>query len=386
MQKLDGKSPTNVVGNYKLDRFTFLNSTISDASIFTNKISATTASGIYKKAIFLPLNSLSEPVQELIWLVNNLEISNGKSIASLINRAIIQTDASQKGWGAYCQKISIGGQWTLQESRLHINLLELKAISLTLLTFHKMLFLKAGHFQVDSTTSLSYLMKMGGTGSREMTALVRESWEFVLSKTECDSRLRVQEFCGFQRIAVVPKMFQIMSRNWGTPEIDLFASRACLQSLPSTSHLYGLETGSLQSGNRRSPTEMEKPWTTICFSPFLTDRKSSFKSQGRGINNAFGNSKLACTTLVKSNPRSVHNRTSTPAPISGTFGRFQGTGTSSSVEQDFKTNGLENFRKNLVEKGISNTAANLISNSRKSGTTANYQSAWKKWVSWCSER
>ena len=115
MQKLDGKSPTNVVGNYKLDRFTFLNSTISDASIFTNKISATTASGIYKKAIFLPLNSLSEPVQELIWLVNNLEISNGKSFASLINRAINQTDASQKGWGAYCQKISIGGQWTLQE-------------------------------------------------------------------------------------------------------------------------------------------------------------------------------------------------------------------------------------------------------------------------------
>ena len=61
MQKLDGKFQTNVVGNYKLDRFTLLNSTGSDASIFTNKISATTASGIYKKGIFLPLNSSSEP-------------------------------------------------------------------------------------------------------------------------------------------------------------------------------------------------------------------------------------------------------------------------------------------------------------------------------------
>ena len=39
-------------------------------------------------------------------------------------------------------------------------------------------------------------------------------------------------------------------------------------------------------------------------------------------------------------------------PQSGTFGRSQGTSTCSSVEQDFKTNALENFRKNLVEKGI----------------------------------
>ena len=46
MQKLDGKSQTNLVGNYKLDRFTSLNSTSRNASIFTNKISATTASGI----------------------------------------------------------------------------------------------------------------------------------------------------------------------------------------------------------------------------------------------------------------------------------------------------------------------------------------------------
>ena len=57
----------------------------------------------------------------------HLEISNGKSILSPINKTMIQTDASQKGWGAYCQNMSIGGQWTSQESRLNINLLELNA-------------------------------------------------------------------------------------------------------------------------------------------------------------------------------------------------------------------------------------------------------------------
>ena len=49
------------MGNYRLDRFTLLNSASSNARISTNKISATTASGVYNKAISLPLNSSSEP-------------------------------------------------------------------------------------------------------------------------------------------------------------------------------------------------------------------------------------------------------------------------------------------------------------------------------------
>ena len=44
-----------------IDRLTLLNSISCDASIFINKISATTASEIYKKTISLPLNSSPEP-------------------------------------------------------------------------------------------------------------------------------------------------------------------------------------------------------------------------------------------------------------------------------------------------------------------------------------
>ena len=65
--------------------------------------------------------------------------------------------------------------------------------------------------------------------------------------------------------------------------------------------------------------------------------------------------------MVQSNSKPVHKRASTPALISRTFGRFQGTSRFSSVEQGFITNGLENLRKNFFEKGISNMAPNLIS-------------------------
>ena len=66
--------------------------------------------------------------------------------------------------GTYCQKESTGGQWTLKESNLHINVLELLAIKIFLLTFSKIFNLKSVHFQVDNMSALSYLMKMGGGG------------------------------------------------------------------------------------------------------------------------------------------------------------------------------------------------------------------------------
>ena len=45
---------------WEITRFILLNSASCDTSILTNEISATSTSGIYKKAISLPLSSSSE--------------------------------------------------------------------------------------------------------------------------------------------------------------------------------------------------------------------------------------------------------------------------------------------------------------------------------------
>ena len=47
---------------------------------------------------------------------------------------------------------------------------------------------------------------------------------------------------------------------------------------------------------------------------------------------------------------------------------------------------MEGFRKALEGEGVSKLAATLITNSRRSGSISNYQSAWRKWASWCCER
>ena len=61
----------------------------------------------------------------------------------------------QEGLVPYYQEVSIGGQWSLQESKLHINVLEVLAIKLAFLTFSKMLDLKSIHFQVENMSALS---------------------------------------------------------------------------------------------------------------------------------------------------------------------------------------------------------------------------------------
>ena len=48
--------------------------------------------------------------------------------------------------------------------------------------------------------------------------------------------------------------------------------------------------------------------------------------------------------------------------------------------------GMESFKKVLEGEGVSKLAATLITNSRRSGSISNYQSAWRKWASWCYER
>ena len=50
------------------------------------------------------------------------------------------------------------------------------------------------------------------------------------------------------------------------------------------------------------------------------------------------------------------------------------------------TSDLDNPRQNLLAEGISERASNLITNNRRTSSIKHYESAWKKWCGWCSER
>ena len=68
----------------------------------------------YHSIVHLNQNS----IHEVVWWTKNLEISNGKSILSFINKTNNPSRCFSEVLGEYCQKISIGLR-ILQKLRLH---------------------------------------------------------------------------------------------------------------------------------------------------------------------------------------------------------------------------------------------------------------------------
>ncbi len=72
------------------------------------------------------------------------------------------TDASKEGWGACLNELQRSGLWTKEESLLHINLLEMKAVFKGLKAYQEFLTDTSIAVMSDNTTVVSYLNKQGG--------------------------------------------------------------------------------------------------------------------------------------------------------------------------------------------------------------------------------
>ena len=152
----------------------------------------------------------------------------------------IFTDASLSGWGAHVEPegLLFHGLWTEDQSRLHINVLEMKANFLSLSQAVHKVKDSTVLISTDNTTVVAYIRHQGGTHSTELS---EEVWNILnlclahniqlLAKhipgrfnTLADRMSRVDkpistEWSLNQEIA--NKIFQIMD----FPSIDLFATR-----------------------------------------------------------------------------------------------------------------------------------------------------------------
>ena len=88
------------------------------------------------------------------------------SLLDLVSQSSADTGRCiQKGMGCSMSRDIIRGrQWSKEKQLLQINVLELKVVKLALLTINKEKSLKAVHFEIDNTTALLCLVKMGGGG------------------------------------------------------------------------------------------------------------------------------------------------------------------------------------------------------------------------------
>ena len=71
----------------------------------------------------------------------------------------------------------------MEERKFHINVLELKAAKLPIMSFTlKERDAISIHISMDNMTALSYLIKMGGIKNQELNAISKEIWQYLLKQ------------------------------------------------------------------------------------------------------------------------------------------------------------------------------------------------------------
>ena len=78
----------------------------------------------------LPFPSVSAPPSEMVAGEDN--VLHGQPLHPAKHAVQVFTDTSKEGWGAHLNEHTARGTWSLPESKLHINDLELKAVFLAL--------------------------------------------------------------------------------------------------------------------------------------------------------------------------------------------------------------------------------------------------------------
>ena len=110
-----------------------------------------------EKGIPLP-RSLHPHLQ---WWLKKDNVLTGQPLHPIQHALQIFTDGSKEGRGAHLNEFTARGDWSLPESRLHINYLELKAVLLALKEFQDLCVGKMVLVATDNTTVVAYINKEG---------------------------------------------------------------------------------------------------------------------------------------------------------------------------------------------------------------------------------
>ena len=102
------------------------------------------------------------PVPKSLHPLEESNVLLGQPLHPLKHALQIFTDASNEGWGAHLDDHTARGTWSLPESKLHINHLELKAVFLALKEFRTLVCNKTVLIATDNTTVVAYINKEGG--------------------------------------------------------------------------------------------------------------------------------------------------------------------------------------------------------------------------------
>ena len=184
----------------------------------------------------IPIPSSLHP--HLQWWLQVHNVVTGQPLHPIKHALQIFTDASKEGWGAHLNEHTARGPWSLPESKLHINYLELRAVFLALKEFQSLCADKIVLVATDNTTVASYINKEGGMRSGPLCALL---WRILTWCTRHQVTLKARHIPGQLNVvadklsrlgqtiqtewSLLQEVFQTICSRWHRPQIDLFATR-----------------------------------------------------------------------------------------------------------------------------------------------------------------
>ena len=197
------------------------------------------ALGNYENLTILP----PECKEDLEWWERNIETQTKKILVPKPSYEL-ESDASLKGWGGCIKtpegKSSTGGNWSETERNKHINELELIAAWFTIKCFCGNATNACIKVFSDNTTTVAYLNHMGGTKTL-CNQIAREVWLWCYQNNNCIIATHLPGVLNLvadkesrsihdnMEWRLNPELFDKITKQWGTPDIDLFASRLNFQ-------------------------------------------------------------------------------------------------------------------------------------------------------------
>ena len=173
---------------------------------------------------------------DLNWWVDNI-LSTQRLVSHGQPQWTVYSDASRSGWGGgIFGEMKTGGHWSELEQEMHINVLELLAVIYTLSSLCDHLRDTHVRLMIDNQTAVAYVNKMGGKKAL-CNKIGRRIWEWCLDRNiwvsaayvtskdnyAADEQSRIKHDNSEWQLN--SEIFQALIDLWGTPDIDLFASR-----------------------------------------------------------------------------------------------------------------------------------------------------------------
>ena len=325
----------------------------------------------------------------LLWWTKETNVLTGQPLHPLSRAVQIFTDASKEGWGAHLGDVTARGDWSVPESHLHINFLELKAVLLALKRFQSLVQGKVVLVATDNTTVVAYINKEGGMRSGSLCALL---WRLLCGCNLRQVVLRARHIPG--RLNVIAdklsrqgqviqtewslhqEVFDLLTQTWHRPQVDMFATKYNCKLDQYVSPVPDPRAWAVDA--------LTVSWENLdmyIFPPSIVAGQGGQQTVGPSLQESDPNSSgLAQHAMVLGPGGTVGSDPSLPTQPSRPSDTAIQQGTSQKSDQ---TTRLAPRAEAIKEQGFSSPVASRIEAPQRSSTRTVYEAKWAVFVRWC---